>query len=230
VSWTKNKEEAERLQSSKDHLFRQFSQSAEEALPILLGTLNTSDIRWAATAIEVIDFIGYPRNECAIPALLACIGSKSPSGPVWMGALFALSHVTQSVLVPHLIRALLEKGEPYHRVWNSEEIGTSWNEDLEGLCFLLSRTNILESEYARQCSPTVHYLLAQADLDASLNLEQIDAMLDVLEEAGNSITYILPTLITIAGKYQENIVGKHAKKLIGLFPQEALECYKLVLS
>jgi hypothetical protein len=230
LTWMKSKEELGRLKPLRDRLFYQWTQSVAETIPVLLNALRTSDMGRVVTAIEIIDFMGYPKNEFAIPELLACIGSSDPNGIIWAGALFTLSHIGQDILVPHIIRALLETGEPYHHLLNNENNITSWEEDLEGLCTLLSGTKVLERTYARQCCPAINSLLMQISSNSSVvNLKQIGALLWVVEEAGNEVTYVLPTLIALAKQHQENEIGKKAKKIIYSFSQEALDPYKLIL-
>src|SRR5579863_1083463 len=149
VSWTSSPEEGERLRSQRDQLICQFTQSAAETLPILLKALQESDLFRQTTVIEIIDVMGYPANEPAIPALLSQIEEHDPNSPVWRASVQALSHLGPDIVMPYLIPAFLEKGMPARHAL-SGDMYTSWNEAIEGLSMMLCKTT-LGNEWASQC-------------------------------------------------------------------------------
>jgi hypothetical protein len=65
ASWTRTKEEGERLSLVRSKLLQQLAQEPTKTLPILLQALEQPDLYRQTTAIEIIDLIGSPENEVA---------------------------------------------------------------------------------------------------------------------------------------------------------------------
>jgi hypothetical protein len=227
VSWCGSQEESDRLRPQRERLLQQLAQSPHEAIPVLLKALQESDLYRRTTAIEVIDSIDYPANEPAIPALIYQIEVEDPNSPTWSAAVIVLSHLGPDIVVPHLIRAFLEKGEPYHKL-SISEYHTSWYKDIEGLTMLLTRTK-LDSEYARRCCSAINYLLTQVVGDSIPDDNVICCLLDSIESATNDIDYMAPTLLALVTKYPGGEIERRAKKLFLSISQEMLDAYKLLL-
>jgi hypothetical protein len=227
VSWTSSQEEAEGVSALRKQLFHQFAQSPAETLPILLKALQQPDIFRQSTAVEIIDVMGYPANETAIPALISQVEAHDPNSPVWVAAVNALSHLGPDIVIPFLIRTLLEIGEPFHQP-SRIEASMTLNENIEGLSMMLSRT-MLESEWAIRCCPAINYLLAHIGQDGAINSDIVDSLLYVVEKAGDNVKYMLPTLLALVRKYEGSDIGRRARELVFSSTPEVLENYKFLL-
>jgi hypothetical protein len=85
-------------------------------------------------------------------------------------------------------------------------------------------------EYSLLCCPVIHYLLSLADFACERETSpDIQILLDVVEKAGDQLAYVLPTLIIIAKKHRVSNVGKHVRRLITAFPEEALAAKTFLL-
>lgn len=230
LSWTEGPEAAERLRLQREDIFRQLTQFPAETMPVLLNALRVSDQHRRVTAIEVLDKIGYPTNEPAIPALLNEIGSNDPNSPVWSAAVTTLSNIGVDGVTPYLIRELLESVEreelSQQGVVGSSEITLS--EYLEGLSLMLGRTT-LGSEWAVRCCPAINYILTSMFHNDAIERDITDSLLYVVENAADKVEYMLPVLLALAKRYGGTDIGRRAKKLIFLNSQRTIEMYKLLL-
>ncbi len=207
-------------QQKAEQLIHQIASASDDVLDILVKELQPPGKLPQALAIRIIRVIGYPKNQSAIPELLYHIGD--PNLPGWLEAVHTLTDMGPDVIVPHLVKALLEKGEPYHTLAGKNQ---TWAYDVEGICSMLSLSS-LEREYALRCCPAINTLLSSAKPASS---PEIDSLLDVVEKAGNQVHYVLPTLIAIAQKFPTSDDGKHAKHLISTFEPETLVIYRLLI-
>jgi hypothetical protein len=198
-----------------ERLVHQLAGSPDKGIQVAVKALGRFGKLRTELAIKVIHLIGYPRNESAIPGLIYFIGDRNLPG--WDEALTALAEMGPDVVVPHLVRALLNKEEPYHT-------GQTWSPDVEGICIMVSG---LDREYARRCCPAVNYILSQQYPPSD---PEIDYLLDVVERAGNDQDYVLPTLLALAKKYQGSGIETRARSLIFSYKQETLETYRLLLN
>lgn len=227
LSWAESPEAAERFRLQREHLLRQLTRSPTEALPVLLNALRTSDQHRQVTAVEALDWLGYPANESAIPALLDEIGANDPNSPVWQAAAIALHHIGIDGVAPYLIHVLLGHGEP-----DAEEtdrnMRISWSEYLEGVSALLSRT-IIGSEWARRCCPAVNYLLARVNQNQLMTPGMVESLLAIVEKAGSSAEYLLPTFLLLAPHFKGSSISERVRALIFLYNKEELADYQLLL-
>jgi hypothetical protein len=105
-----------------NQLVAQLAQSPDEVLPIMLSALRRRPKVQQHIPLWVIR-----SNEPAVPALLHILGDGNhPAGP---DAVRTLLDMGPDVLVPHLLQALLEKGEPYHTSFLEK---TTWPWDVKG--------------------------------------------------------------------------------------------------
>lgn len=208
---------------------QQMAQSPDEAVPLMLRALRHRQKVRLYIPILVLQRIGFPKNEPAIPALLRILGDGNhPEGP---NAARTLLDMGPDILIPHLLRALLEKGEPYHTPMLTE---TTWHWDVEGICYLITNkvpvVKEISNEYALRCCPAINMLLLQAEsTHVPEEYPDPEILLDVLEKVGTQASYLLPTLITLARNHQESEVGTRAKALIFSFPQKEREPYHLLV-
>jgi hypothetical protein len=200
----RDKQEAERL-------VRQLANSPDEAIGVVVKALRQPGKHRQAVAIRVIRLIGYPKNASAIQELVYHIGD--PNLPGWQEAVNTLVEMGPDAVVPNLVQTFLDMG----RTWES------WADDVDGLCCML---NQIKREYALRCCPAVNYLLSQDNLPKS---PDIDSLLDVVEQGGRNVDYVLPTLIALAKKHHDNDLGRRARKLISSFNKETLDTYRLLL-
>jgi hypothetical protein len=212
-----------------EKLRQQLVQNSDEAVPLLLRAIDEKDKVDGADAIGLLGLIGYPGNELAIPTLVEYLGAdiNDPRYQVTVEVVFQMG---PDVVVPHLIRALLDKGEPSH-----VGIGvykTFWVQTVEGICWTISTGRIkdrIDQEYALRCCPAVNALLLQADpaLDDEFS---ISTLLDVIERAGETVDYVIPALIELIKRYPTNKIRKRAEQLLTTFKPEALKAYSLLLN
>src|SRR5258708_9159880 len=188
-----------------DQLLHQLADSCDEAVDVLVKAVHQPGKGRQALAIQALHFIGYPKNEPAIPELIYHIGDPNLRG--WSEAVETLTEMGPDVVVPHLVQALLEKGSPYHTdVGNNQ----TWAYDVEGLCTMLSMKTIA-GEYALRCCPAVHHLLSQADFTQATGASpDADMLLDVIEKAGDQVAYVLPPLIPLPTKHRHTHAPKRS--------------------
>lgn len=226
-------------QQELERLTLQMAQSSDQNLSFMLQRMQHPNKLEHVIIIKVIRAMGYPRNEAAIPELLYHLGD--PNLPGGEDALETLVEMGPNVVVPHLIKALLEPGEPYHKPYpisyRPNNQSTTWASDVEGLCSLLTR---IEREYARQCCPAINSILCQVGLSSSTDRSvypnpDLTALLDVVQWAGGDVSYMLPTFLMLtknfSGKqYPGYAIGEQARKLVFSFSQEVLASYALLIS
>lgn len=93
------------LNPQRDHLLQQLAgYPPEEVIPVMVNILQEdADKMTGATAIEVIEMIGYPKNKAALPTLIVFL-SADINDPRYSAASDALQHLPLDVLVPDLMR------------------------------------------------------------------------------------------------------------------------------
>lgn len=204
-----------------------FRQKPNETVPLLLRAIEESDKVDGATAIDILGMIGHPENKAAIPTMVGFLGADI-NDPRYLSTCDALFQMEPDVTVLHIIRALLDKGAPYHIVRSVNE--TSWAEDVAGICWTISaRTDLVDQAYALRCCPAVNALLLQADPAWATDF-CLSALLSVIERAGETVDYVIPSLIELIKRDPENKIGKRARQLLTTFKPETLGDYTLLLN
>lgn len=197
----------------KELIIQELASRPDETLDKVIGILEiAAKSRWGM-AIRVIRAIGYPRNAKAIPQLIDQIGDLN--SPAFREAIQALEDMGAQVVVPHLIKILVEK---------KQEDGY-WLDSVAGICSMLRS---VDREYAVQCGPAIVYLLSQ-----EIPSESLDPwyFLIVLEKIGSECAmYALPALIQLAKKEGTNELGKQTRDLIVSFDRATLDPYQYLLA
>jgi hypothetical protein len=87
----------------------------------------------------------------------------------------------------------------------------------------------IDQEYALRCCPAVNALLLRADsaLDTDFSLS---SLLAVIERAGETVDYVIPSLIGLIKRYPESKIGKRAQQLLTTFEPKALKAYTFLLN
>lgn len=217
---------AEALQACKDkdeqkvdRVIRQMIAVPEEVLPELLRAMMQPGKARLAMVIHAFHLMGFPQNKAAIPQLIYHIGDLNFPG--WMEAARTLIEMDPDAVVPHLIRALLDNGRPYH-------FGT-WSYDVDGICNLLTM-NSIDPVYAIRCCPAINYILCHENFSEDPSkVPDMDYLLDVIEKAGNEVHYVIPALIYIAKNHKIDEMRTRASELLASFPPGILSSYQLLL-
>ena len=206
-----------------EQLIRQLASSPDpEVVDRVIQALEKGPKLRQWIVIRVLQLLGYPKNEPAIPELIYHLGD--PNLPGWKEAVDILNAMEADVVLPYLIRALLDQ----EAFWQyGEKRYPRWGSNVEGVCYWLTHATV-KKEYSRCCCPTVITLLSQAELLQGPGAPDVDLLLDVVEKADDQEEYIIPTLIALAKKYRDDhLIGTHARMLLAAFKQEALAPYKL---
>ncbi len=210
-------------QKAKELISQVARSSDPEVMDVVMKALRGEGTKLQQyITIQVIQLLGYPKNEPAIPDLIYHLGD--PNLPGWYEAAQTLKAIGIDVLMPYLIRSLLDQDAA---IQFDKHTSPTWQSNVEGVCYWLTYTHEVEKEYARRCCPAITYLLSRADFSERPGAYDIDALLDVIEKAEIQDEYIIPALITVAQKYYHSEVRKHARMLLATFKQEALAPYKL---
>ena len=221
LSWTHSSEKDDEIDSLKELKVHQLVQSPKDTLSFLVNALQEGSLFRRATAIEIIDRIGYPANEPAILPLLAEIGLNDPNSPVWSFAVITLSHIGIDNVTPYLVWILLD-----HKIFLQSYTNLSWEEFIGGLRMLLCRT-YLGSEWAIRCCPAINYLLSHME-EETMTIEATIDLLAIIEKAGDHLEYLIPTLCTLSQKYQGSIIGNRSMELLSIQDKKALADYRLI--
>lgn len=217
-------------------IMQQIINTPDEAIAAMITALGVPDKLRQATAIEVIRLIGYPKNEPTIPLLITYLADINHPG--WPDVVDTLVDMGPDVIVPHLIRRMIGPGFPYSlREGNlQEQQARIWYWDVYGICSMLSWQEI-DQEYVLRCCPVVNFLLTQIGvqpLSPEGSQTQLHVplygLLDVIQRAGDQVSYVLPTLIQLTKRYQGNEIGKRTRALIASYKPEELAPYQLLLS
>src|SRR5258706_8290593 len=131
---------------TKQRIIRDLAARPDEALESIRTVLTTPQKRRWGVAVQVIRAIGYPRNVLAIPELVDQVSDLN--SPARNESIQALTEMERSVVVPHLMKALLD----------SHQTREYWPDAIAGSCSMLARVG---REYALACVPAVAYLLSQ---------------------------------------------------------------------
>ena len=182
---------------------------AEEIMLVAHKALNQPDALRQALAIQLLYELGYPTNAPAIPGLIIHLGD--PDRPGWDTAVKTLVAMDLNVVVPHLILALLDRKNVV---------------DVNGICMML---DIVDPEFSCRCCPAINYLLCQENL-AEVTYIDFDALLDVVERAGNEQTYVLPALLKLQKTTKRSSLKEHIRRILATFPDEVVASYALYTS
>jgi len=175
-------------------------------------------------ALRVLQHLGSPKNEPAIPELIYHLGDPNALG--WKEAAETLKAMDADVLLPYLLRALLDQEafRPFGQ--DGEKRFPLWGSNVEGVCSWLM-DNAVDAAYARRCCPAVIFLLGQLELLQGPGIPDIDLLLDVVEKADEHEAYMIPALLALAKKHGDDLVGTHARQLLVAFTPEAIEPYRV---
>lgn len=200
-------------EQTRERIIGELASQPEETLDALLEVLKFPPKgRWPV-AFQVIRAIGYPRNAVAIPALIDQISDLN--SPARDEAIQALAEMGTQVVVPHLIKAILDRSQKREY----------WLDAIAGICSML---RAVEVEYAIRCGPVITYLLGQGIPPSELDPWYL---LIVLEKIGPECAeYALPTLIDIVSREGASEIGQQAWNLIASFDEQVREPYKLLLA
>jgi hypothetical protein len=205
-----------------DKLIARLAQFSDSAMEMLIKTLHKGGSVEAYAAILVLQRMGFPANEPAIPELLYHIGDANLLG--WQEAVETLMQMDREVVITHLFAALLSKSAPYHA--NEGRPYETWAWDVEGICVMLAREDV-DAEYARRCCPATSYLLAQAILTGK---PEIDDLLFAFEQAGDAAEMALPSLLHLAEYHEQELTRERARDLIARISPKKRRPYHLLLT
>jgi HEAT repeat protein len=93
-------------EETKQRIIRDLATHPDETLESIRTVLTTPQKGLWREVVQVIRAIGYPRNVLAIPELVDQVSDLI--SPVRTESIQALTEMARSVVVPHLLKALLD--------------------------------------------------------------------------------------------------------------------------
>ena len=206
-----------------EHLIHQIAGSSQpDLVDSLLQTFRGGTKLQHYLAIRVLQCLGFPKNEPAIPELISHLGDPNTLG--WREAAETLHAIDPDMLLPYLLCALLDQEAFRLFGRDGEKRFPLWGRNVEGVCsWLMDKT--VDQAYARRCCPAVIFLLSQTALLQEPGSPNSDHMLEVVEKAAVQDASMIPSLLALAKRCGGEF-GERAKRLLSAFKPEALAPYR----
>lgn len=220
--WTNSPEEGELLRPVAEHYIRQLASVPEQAMPMLLHAIETSEKDRITTAFEVVRVIGYPQNTAAIPYLFSFLSDANfPGGGDVIGA---LREIDAEVLLPYITRILLKQAPPFSYNQNEKD----WEDLVKGCCYYLR--DHADQHLVQRCLPAVNFYLSYTLVRQPEKYSgTLYLIVDIIEKMGCPEDF-LPALVLLAKEQGDNKIGQHAQRLLLSFTDEQLAPYRFLLA
>jgi hypothetical protein len=178
-----------------------------------LQVLRTPQKRYWPMAVDILHYIGYPRNKIAISRLVE--GLCDGNNPGWQEIIATLKDIPAPVVVPYMIRIILDQN--IQREY--------WTSDVEGISLALAE---LGDAYIHYCFPSIIYILSK-EIDTS-NID-LEFLLRVFEKGDiHNYPSVIPILIRMKQMNTRNDLQEKARILLGKFTLKDLRIYEMVVN